>query len=383
MLWNLTEGPPRRWSSKTARPPRWKSWLLGVGRCGWFGIRHTTATWEQRNEPDPTGARSGFAGPGRTASVAADRQLPLSSAEPCPRSVARPSVSLDDRRLPRLTGLLADPELFLAGSIHRAGDSGPDSGDLQGPVDSGQPGHLLPHGDHGSRRHGDHRRPGLPFGLLHGALCFDAPEDRALPGCAPASVVFVPGPRVRLAADPGQRGNPELVHPAARPDAGPRPPSTRAGHRGSVPIGVVSGDVHCLRLRLVALHDSAGTGGSREGATLAAGGLGRPWGTARADSAACHAPPGIPGGHRRVDLHLLPHPWRFRRSLLAWQLELLHRPGRPFPDGNCLQHSSGGGVYRRPNGDHGLLPCWGEDAGGIRCALRRKNPAAAPRSVSD
>ena len=109
-----------------------------------------------------------------------------------------------------------------------------------------------------------HRRdPGAAVRLLRRADRPQAAAERPVRGGADPAVVELPRARVRVAADPRQRRDPQL---------GPRQRRPRLAEHRLLQLG----DVDRVQLHLAAVHDPAGVVGDRAGARLLHRGLGRP-----------------------------------------------------------------------------------------------------------
>ena len=255
------------------------------------------------------------------------------------------------------------PKLLLSGSFHRPGDPGVHPGDLPRVVCPCPPRNLLADRAHGDRSDDCDLHPGISLRVLHGPIRLTSGKGRALFGRAVAAVVFLPGKGLRLAPDPGERGNLELVPRAAQPAGCTGGRAADSGDWRTVALGLLPGDVHRVRVCLVALHDPANPGCPRTGSEIAPGSLRRSGSPTAPYAAPRYPAAGLPRRAGGIDLHLFADPGRFRCALFARQLEFLYRPGGALLHGHGLQHSLGGGLYRGADGDHGLLLDRGPGAG--------------------
>ena len=218
---------------------------------------------------------------------------------------------------------------------------------------------------------------------LHGSLRVAARAGVVLRRRDAADVDELSREGVRVAADPGEAGHPQLAARHRRSRRRARRGAADSGHRRPVAVVFVSRHVHRVRLHVAAVHDPAARGRAGESAGVAAAGVGGSRRAAGADVPHRHVAARAARSRRRIGVHVLAdarrlhHPERRRRA------RLLHRHDGLSAAGHGRQHSARRGVLGRADrADHDLSrrsPSARERS--MRYSRRRWNRAFARRAA--
>src|SRR5258708_31260294 len=219
------------------------------------------------------------------------------------------------------------------------------------------PDDRLAHDRHRGGGDGHRRRARGPVRVLRSARAAETAAGRAVHRRADPALVELPRAGLRLAADPRQRGHPQLA-------------AGRGGARVGQPRLLELGDVAGLQLHLAAVHDPAGVVGGRTRAGLDDRGFCGPRRPRLADVPERDLPADPARDRSWVDLHFRVDARRLHHADA--------RRGRGFDDDRQrrLQQRRGrqqravrGRLRGGAAGGHGPVPAAGPAAGSVRSAV--------------